>query len=756
MSYLQKNPSMQDIAKESAYENIDHERYQQILKDFKDGILNFDINTQNNKNDIISLQTKLVALGYKLKWANEGRDGFWGGSTQDALEHAQKVIPEYYASRTQVVTETRQETAELKKEIAFTRTLKRWVEGDDVKILQQYLTSKGYDTNGIDGKFGQGTQKALKAYQQKELWFSDGVMDLGGQTMAKITADLNLSPEAVKYGAATTEVVENLEITDIYLSAFNKIYGGTEDIISRHNGILWVINRYTRGSDLDLFVKELEQNLDAQKIDTIIKELSKEDLAEKLGLKETGEKYDAGLRRTIIIALASFIMSGGTTIGIELFAINYGDNYSAGPEVDGIVSTLKDQAINHKKKVQSMMLSEATTIEGLNKVVDISNNEAMDVNNIKRLCREIYQPNWFQRTFGIFLSDNYEEIHSLVEQFETIETTQEALDIVKQIYVLSYNMLVDAENNVEEKQELFDKYRNPKDFHHSEYDTDLDPVGFYNNGEYTHNELEKAKAEYKMAAKAFSNMGSLLGKYVNLDAKRGQIQGEKFDAEYALKREQEIDQSLGLSNFKKVQFLSKESFGFHVDQKEMKNDGYMEGIIKMMKEHSVDGKSSVLANVMRWVEQHYFGKLDEIFTPEEFIAALEKAEPASSDYILSNLGRRKNQKFQGTLKTSQWDGNLFKINLKGREIFFKDKCTNIVTVVNDVITTVNSTSSFPIVYPAKPGFKSGNSTWNINPDTTPGEEIVETGWNNVTNVANPINQWSGTTNIWTFWGPPGT
>ncbi len=42
--------------------------------------------------------------------------------------------------------------------------LKRGSSGPDVKNMQEYLTALGYDTNGTDGIFGSGTQKAVKEF----------------------------------------------------------------------------------------------------------------------------------------------------------------------------------------------------------------------------------------------------------------------------------------------------------------------------------------------------------------------------------------------------------------------------------------------------------------------------------------------------------------------------------------------------------------------------------------------------------------
>lgn len=55
-----------------------------------------------------------------------------------------------------------------KCELDVTVALPSLVKGHEcsyVKVLQTLLVSKGYSTNGIDGEFGSGTEKAVKAFQ---------------------------------------------------------------------------------------------------------------------------------------------------------------------------------------------------------------------------------------------------------------------------------------------------------------------------------------------------------------------------------------------------------------------------------------------------------------------------------------------------------------------------------------------------------------------------------------------------------------
>ncbi|MDR0915971.1 MAG: spore cortex-lytic enzyme [Oscillospiraceae bacterium] len=56
--------------------------------------------------------------------------------------------------------------------------------GDVVKQIQTKLKNWGYYTSGIDGVFGSGTEKAVKAFQSKNGLTADGIA--GPQTLSKM------------------------------------------------------------------------------------------------------------------------------------------------------------------------------------------------------------------------------------------------------------------------------------------------------------------------------------------------------------------------------------------------------------------------------------------------------------------------------------------------------------------------------------------------------------------------------------------
>ncbi|WP_242168954.1 L,D-transpeptidase family protein [Priestia koreensis] len=60
--------------------------------------------------------------------------------------------------------------------ITIGSTLKKGSRGTEVKKLQQLLTSQGYSTNGIDGIFGSGTDRAVRLFQKTHHLSVDGIV----------------------------------------------------------------------------------------------------------------------------------------------------------------------------------------------------------------------------------------------------------------------------------------------------------------------------------------------------------------------------------------------------------------------------------------------------------------------------------------------------------------------------------------------------------------------------------------------------
>lgn len=138
---------------------------------------------------VTALQNKLAAIGFSVK-----ADGIFGPGTRAAVEDLQSVFG-YDVDG--VVGEGTSKLIEQQAGLGFNlsapdaikrglqaqgstpaplkRTLKKGSEGPDVRYLQRRLTALGY-TVAVDGKYGEGTEKAVRALQQQFGYDLDGVV----------------------------------------------------------------------------------------------------------------------------------------------------------------------------------------------------------------------------------------------------------------------------------------------------------------------------------------------------------------------------------------------------------------------------------------------------------------------------------------------------------------------------------------------------------------------------------------------------
>lgn len=132
-------------------------------------------------------------------------------------------------------------------------TLEYGSRGPEVLKLQQTLLQLGFDPNGADGKFGRGTEKAVKNYQYSRGLTADG--KAGNKTLTKLYAEAGnasssgssssgssssagsgsvtaTNPNTLKYGdsgSRVTELQQNLKKLGYYSSSIDGKFGaGTQ------------------------------------------------------------------------------------------------------------------------------------------------------------------------------------------------------------------------------------------------------------------------------------------------------------------------------------------------------------------------------------------------------------------------------------------------------------------------------------------------------------------------------------------------
>ena len=79
------------------------------------------------------------------------------------------------------------------------RTLRQGVEGHDVKVLQQFLQRAGYRTE-IDGTFGSGTRRVVRAFERSQRLRVDGKVTAAD---ARVLRDVAINGSAIASAAST-------------------------------------------------------------------------------------------------------------------------------------------------------------------------------------------------------------------------------------------------------------------------------------------------------------------------------------------------------------------------------------------------------------------------------------------------------------------------------------------------------------------------------------------------------------------------
>ena len=123
------------------------------------------------------LQVALNALGY-----NTGAvDGQFGAQTESAVRTFQQDRGITADGVVGPITWLNIDEADQNEPI-----LRRGSEGNPVRRAQKRLTLGGWDTGGVDGKFGSRTESAVKSFQGDRGLVVDGI--IGPQTWAEIDA----------------------------------------------------------------------------------------------------------------------------------------------------------------------------------------------------------------------------------------------------------------------------------------------------------------------------------------------------------------------------------------------------------------------------------------------------------------------------------------------------------------------------------------------------------------------------------------
>ena len=153
--------------------------------------------------DVLKLQTTLLTIGFDPN----GTDGKFGRGTENAVKQfqaangleadgkaghltlsllyeGQNVVTGSGVSSGSTGSSSSGETTDTAPTTTNPNTLKYGDSGSRVTELQSNLTKLGYNTNGVDGRFGAGTQRAVVKFQKDNGLYADGLA--GAKTLALI------------------------------------------------------------------------------------------------------------------------------------------------------------------------------------------------------------------------------------------------------------------------------------------------------------------------------------------------------------------------------------------------------------------------------------------------------------------------------------------------------------------------------------------------------------------------------------------
>ena len=158
-------------------------------------------------SDVLKLQKALLELGFNPN----GTDGKFGRGTETAVKA-------YQAARgleadgkagtltlTKLYAETDGQSATVTTPVTTNpNTLKYGDSGSRVTELQTALVKLGYDTNGVDGRFGAGTQRAVISFQKDNGLEADGLAGTKTLELLYKKADGTSSSSGSSSGSGTS------------------------------------------------------------------------------------------------------------------------------------------------------------------------------------------------------------------------------------------------------------------------------------------------------------------------------------------------------------------------------------------------------------------------------------------------------------------------------------------------------------------------------------------------------------------------
>lgn len=158
-------------------------------------------------SDVLKLQKALLELGFNPN----GTDGKFGRGTETAVkayQAARGLVADGKAGTltlTKLYAETDGQSATVTTPVTTNpNTLKYGDSGSRVTELQTALVKLGYNTNGVDGRFGAGTQRAVISFQKDNGLEADGLAGTKTLELLYKKADGTSSSSGSSSGSGTS------------------------------------------------------------------------------------------------------------------------------------------------------------------------------------------------------------------------------------------------------------------------------------------------------------------------------------------------------------------------------------------------------------------------------------------------------------------------------------------------------------------------------------------------------------------------
>lgn len=479
------------------------------------------------------------------------------------------------------------------------------------------------------------------------------------------------------YSAEGREAINMINDVNVYLQAYNRSFWERGWLISNKYGIFGIVNQLVIESDAEALAKELH-----------ITDRQAQMLGQELGF-ETGPNVIPWIKRFLIIAVTSLLVSGGSMVALEAFGINIWTTRTFGPNTHRILSALGRQNTNIPSQIRKVLISKGTTYADIQGIYDGVRNENFAPNTLYASAAGIYDP-WFESFADLheFFDTDYGKISRLINQFKQTQDPEEGEAILKRIYSLCLKKLRQYEGRESE-----------------------DIIDSISDGLKSIVELPSRIFGEEVNRRGTLNEVAKISRLIHQLSERGKIiHRRKFDMNRYIAETSQIQEKLdyyfhGITN-SPIRSLNENSYGLPLPDD--MNPSVMDWRLRQMATTKVRWENaSILANVIRWIEFHY-----NITVPvEDFFKAFHNMRPVDPEerayfdsVFLSNTARAKSERMSG--KPVSRNFKISAIELNGITIYFKNGCTNILTHVPNISTALEWRTSIPIAVPVWTGIPS--------------------------------------------------